>query len=352
MFRQLWVIIDHYEIVVKSQLVNKNIALPRSSCKTLTLKFLQNSNSGYAIDFQKIHFARQRRCFDSIEAIITNRSSHLFCFESTMNPDSFIRILKLTIIVRIPVFVLFVIACLQGCAENQPQQFPHSAPLLPEKNLQIMGYTIQVGAFSKVENAARLSEILADRGLNATYFKAEDGFFKVRFGNFSVKSQAMAEAERFKSSGIISDYYIVNPGEYAISRRESFGDAYLREELVKTSRRFIDIPYLWGGRSADTGFDCSGLTMTVYQLNGMNLPRTSRQQFETGLSVRRDSLLKGDLVFFSNNKRGNVSHVGIFIGDGQFIHAPGKGKTIRTDSLSSRHYDQRYMGGRTYLMNS
>jgi len=57
------------------------------------------------------------------------------------------------------------------------------------------------------------------------------------------------------------------------------------------------VPYLWGGTSADEGFDCSGLTMTVYQLNGLNLPRNSRKQFEVGISVDKDELQKGDLVF-------------------------------------------------------
>ncbi len=144
-------------------------------------------------------------------------------------------------------------------------------------------------------------------------------------------------------------FYIVSPSEYAVDRQFRLGDAYLRDELVKTTMRFIDTPYLWGGSSVDTGFDCSGLTMTVYQLNGLNLPRNSQRQFDTGYPVHRDNLLKGDLVFFSSNKWGTVTHVGVYAGDNKFIHAPGRGKKIRTDSLSARYYNQRYVGARSYL---
>ena len=237
---------------------------------------------------------------------------------------------------------------LSGCGGYAPLR-PTPASQPPEKRLQRMGYTIQVGAFSVAENAARLSDMLSGKGLDATYFRAEDGLFKVRFGDFATKEAARKEAERLKASGVIEVFYIVSPSEYAVDRQSSLGDAYLREELVKTTMRFIDTPYLWGGSSADTGFDCSGLTMTVYQLNGLNLPRNSKRQFETGYPVHRDNLLKGDLVFFSSNKWGTVTHVGVYAGNGRFIHAPGKGKKIRTDSLSARYYNQRYVGARSYL---
>jgi cell wall-associated NlpC family hydrolase len=238
---------------------------------------------------------------------------------------------------------------LSGCGGGYMPVRPTPASLPPEKRLQRMGHTIQVGAFAVAENAARLSDILSGQGLDATYFKAEDGLFKVRFGDFAVKEAARKEAERLKASGIIEVFYIVSPSEYAVDRQSRLGEAYLRDELVKTAMRFIDTPYLWGGTSADTGFDCSGLTMTVYQLNGLNLPRNSQRQFETGNPVHRDNLLKGDLVFFSDNKWGRVSHVGVYAGENKFIHAPGRGKKIRTDSLLARYFKQRYVGARSYL---
>jgi cell wall-associated NlpC family hydrolase len=118
---------------------------------------------------------------------------------------------------------------------------------------------------------------------------------------------------------------------------------------VRTARSFIGVPYLWGGDSADEGFDCSGFTMAVYQYNGLMLPRTSRDQSEMGTPVGRNRLERGDLVFFSTNNTGKVSHVGVYIGGGRFIHAPGRGKRIGIESLDSKYYSARYAGGRSLL---
>jgi cell wall-associated NlpC family hydrolase len=97
------------------------------------------------------------------------------------------------------------------------------------------------------------------------------------------------------------------------------------------------------------GFDCSGLTTTVYQLNGLNLPRTSAEQFRVGMPVGGEGLHRGDLVFFAISGGRRVSHVGIYTGEGRFIHAPGRGKAVREDLLSEAYYKARYVGGRRYL---
>ena len=89
--------------------------------------------------------------------------------------------------------------------------------------------------------------------------------------------------------------------------------------------------------------------MAVYQLNGLDLPRSSRQQFNYGTPVSCEDLAKGDLVFFANSGNGKVSHVGIYIGDGRFVHAPGKGKTVRLDFLSDAYYQSRYTGARSFF---
>lgn len=249
-----------------------------------------------------------------------------------------------------------MIAVLSGCAGYESHSGGYR-PYAPQPSaitpLQHMGYTIQVGAFSVVEHAAHLADILASRGLDATWFKSESGLFKVRFGNFHTRNLAMREAVRLKASGIIEAFYIVAPKEYAVNRQAVLGGAgYLRDEIVQTTRHFIGTPYLWGGCSPDTGFDCSGLAMTAYQLNGLHLPRTSREQYAAGYPIAWNHLKKGDLVFFSGNQHGTVTHVGVYAGDGRFIHAPGKGKKIRMDSLSARYYRQRYIGARSYISGS
>lgn len=228
---------------------------------------------------------------------------------------------------------------------------PSSPPPVRQKPaLELMGYTIQAGAFKKVENAVRLTERLKNNhGLDATYFLASDKFFKVRFGNFTTKELARKRAQSLKEAKIIEEFYVVQPEDYSVARQKQYGANYLREALVKTAKDFIGVPYLWGGASFDDGFDCSGLTMTVYQLNGLNLPRNSKKQFDAGASIDKSDLQKGDLVFFSWKGRSSVSHVGIYIGEGKFIHASSQGKKIQVDSLSSNYFTNQYIGGRTYL---
>lgn len=230
----------------------------------------------------------------------------------------------------------------------------HVRPIQPDarfarKQLTRMGYTIQVGAFSNVENAARMVELLREKGLEATYFVAHTGLYKVRFGDFPSKGLARERAEKLKLDGMIDEYYIVSPDEYSISRKQTHGELYVREHLVKTAKSFIGVPYLWAGTSPESGFDCSGFTMTVYQLNGLNLPRSSLEQFDAGVPVGRNGLSKGDLVFFSTTGGNKVSHVGIYLGDGTFVHAPGKGKRIRVDSMAEKYYSKRFVGARSYL---
>lgn len=215
--------------------------------------------------------------------------------------------------------------------------------------LALMGYSIQIGAFSNLNNAIRLTLSLEKSGLEAYYFVHPTGLYKVRFGDFPTRESARRVAERIRSSGIIDNYYIVTPESYAVSRRRRFGRRSVRDDLVDTAESFIGLPYRWGGSSPKYGFDCSGLTMAVYQLNGLKLPRSSREQFRAGIPVRRNRLKKGDLVFFSTVKSKRISHVGIYKGNRKFIHAPGRGKTIRIDSLKNKYYSARYKGARTYL---
>ncbi|HOO91564.1 MAG TPA: C40 family peptidase, partial [Syntrophales bacterium] len=86
-----------------------------------------------------------------------------------------------------------------------------------------------------------------------------------------------------------------------------------------------------------------------YRLNGLRLPRTSGEQYRTGTEIGRNELEKGDLVFFDTRGGGGISHVGIYIGGNQFIHAPRTGKTVSTSSLSQAYYKKRYVGARSYL---
>jgi hypothetical protein len=215
--------------------------------------------------------------------------------------------------------------------------------------LQKMGYSIQVGAFTSLDNAVRLEQVLEARGIDAYYFRHESGLYKVRFGNHATYQPARDEAESLQSQGLIDTFFIVFPEDYAAARIQQSGSGDLRSELVRTAKRFLGTPYRWGGTSAENGFDCSGLTMVSYRLNGLNLPRVSRNQFQAGRWVAKKDLRPGDLVFFATRGGQRVTHVGMFIGDGKFIHAPRTGKNVRIEKLSNRFFSKTYMGGRTYL---
>ncbi len=241
---------------------------------------------------------------------------------------------------------LILLIVLSACA-RRTVQVPPPRRLEPPSTARSVGYAIQVGAFSRLANASRLTRNLMQRGVEAYYFRHSGGLYKVRFGNFTSRNAATREAERLLRAGTIPDYYVVSPEDYPVSRPGSYDTNRLRTDLVTTAESFIGLPYQWGGSSPEEGFDCSGLSKAVYELNGLQIPRSSWQQYREGAPVR--DLKPGDLVFFRTNGTARVSHVGIYIGANRFIHAPAPGKTIRRDSLASRYYNNHYAGARTYL---
>lgn len=98
--------------------------------------------------------------------------------------------------------------------------------------------------------------------------------------------------------------------------------------VISTAKRYVGVSYVWGGTSP-SGFDCSGFTQYVFAQNGISLPRISRDQFNAGTHVSANNLQPGDLVFFSLDQDKVIDHVGIYIGNGQFINASSsKGVTI------------------------
>ena len=240
---------------------------------------------------------------------------------------------------RIHVAAVFMLL-LAGCGGSAIT--PASKSYISTRFLAPAHFTVQVGAFSNQSNALRLTSTLQRQGLNAYHFVHKSGLYKVRFGNFPTKSAAFKKAESLKANSIIDVFYIVSPQH--LRDKNS-----IRRSIIKTAENFIGVSYRWGGSSAQKGFDCSGLTMTVYRLNGLNIPRSSIQQWKVGKPVLRSRLIKGDLVFFATSGWKKISHVGIYAGNNKFIHASGSGKKIRTDSLSGRYYKRRYVGARTYL---
>jgi cell wall-associated NlpC family hydrolase len=164
----------------------------------------------------------------------------------------------------------------------------------------------------------------------------------VRFGTFPSRALAMERAEALRLEGLIEDYVVV--GVPSARWQDHVG---LRSEIARSALSFLGRPYRWGG--ADTAFDCSGLTMTAYRLHGLGLPRSSAEQFSLGHAVAIDELQEADLVFFAIDARDRATHVGLYVGDGRFIHAPGRGKVVRVDSISDDYYGRYFLAARSYL---
>lgn len=117
--------------------------------------------------------------------------------------------------------------------------------------------------------------------------------------------------------------------------------------LIALAMELRDIRYRRGGRNPDSGFDCSGFVSYVFMHSlGLRLPATSAAQFVSGMKVARNEMRSGDLVFFRTAGKKRISHVGIYLDDGRFIHAPSSGKVVRIDRLDEKYWAKRFAGAK------
>ena len=117
-------------------------------------------------------------------------------------------------------------------------------------------------------------------------------------------------------------------------------------ELVVGAMAFLGVPYRRGGNSADNGFDCSGFVKAIYEQSiGLVLPRSAAQQAAATQTIDKSELRPGDLVFFNTMRRA-FSHVGIYVGNGKFIHSPKPGAEVRVEDMGLAYWTRRYDGAR------
>jgi cell wall-associated NlpC family hydrolase len=254
------------------------------------------------------------------------------------------------------------------------------------KGLSRMGFAIQMGAFSELKNAERFTARLQAQGLDAFYFRKDNGLYAVRFGDFPSKDKARTIANKLVSDRLIDSYYIAPPNEIVFAKPQGPGWQKARPEEIKappetkrpvkvkavelsekplqkppakedrdmgniaarTAERFVGIPYRWGGENVVDGMDCSGFVRAVYNLCGLSIPRTSRDQYKAGEPVVKEDLRDGDLVFFGSSED-SINHVGIYVGGNKFVHAPKRGEEIRATAIDESYFEKRFIGGRRYF---
>ena len=142
------------------------------------------------------------------------------------------------------------------------------------------------------------------------------------------------------NTGYVSSDYITITTEPAASTSSALGD-----QIVALAKQYLGTPYVLGG-NGPSSFDCSGFTKYIYAQFGYSLNRTATDQLQNGVSISRDELQPGDLVFFRYRTSKPVSHVGIYIGGGEFIHASTNRYVVQIDQMNSGHYDNVYVYAR------
>lgn len=145
------------------------------------------------------------------------------------------------------------------------------------------------------------------------------------------------------NTGYVSSDYITITTEPATSTSSALGD-----QIVALAKQYLGTPYVLGG-NGPSSFDCSGFTKYIYAQFGYSLNRTATDQLQNGVSISRDELQPGDLVFFKYNTSKPVSHVGIYIGNGEFIHASTNRYMVQIDQMNTGHYANVFVYARRIL---
>ncbi|MBM6937294.1 C40 family peptidase [Pseudoflavonifractor phocaeensis] len=163
----------------------------------------------------------------------------------------------------------------------------------------------------------------------------DNGWYKVQYSG--------------KTGYVSSDYMVtVKDSVGSRSTAEAAASSAIGDQIVAYAKQFLGTPYVYGGNGPNS-FDCSGFTKYVYSHFGVTLNRTATDQLANGTAVSKSELQPGDLVFFRANTTKPVSHVGIYIGNGQFIHASTNTYSVQIDTLSSGYYSRVYVYGRHIL---
>lgn len=205
------------------------------------------------------------------------------------------------------------------------------------------GYPEIIYQFNKISFSGSLVEQLNQIDINELILNSEK--YIDEFGNFN-ESFINKTSKKYTNSSFKSE--MLSDETLSTTTLKSISGA--RGKILTESKKYIGIPYTFGSKDPSTGFDCSGYVSYVYKKAiGYSLPTGSKKQFSQGGGrlVNYDQLKPGDLMFFSHNGR-SVQHVGIYINNNQFIHAPRTGRRVSIDKVG-RYWKQKFVKGRTIV---
>ena len=189
----------------------------------------------------------------------------------------------------------------------------------------------------------------ASSGDKVYIFGFNCGWYKVKYDGVVgyIRSDLVTLTEVPYANHGTSKTYGGGGGSSSSSSSSSGSSASLGEQLAATAKKYVGCAYVFGGTSP-SGFDCSGFAQYIYGLYGVSINRTADMQLYNGYSVSYSDLAPGDLVFFANTYTTDAaaSHVGIYIGGGQFVHAANSSSGVKTSYLSEDYYSSRYVGAR------
>ena len=184
-----------------------------------------------------------------------------------------------------------------------------------------------------------------------------DGWYRIDYNNqigyvsqkYVSDTKLPANTSRGDVDRTISTYSEPSEETTEENTREASTSSSEGKEVVEFAKKYLGYKYVAGGSSPSTGFDCSGFTTYVFRNFGVSLNRSSKDQIKNGTAVSKSNLQPGDIVIFKNQGKTAIGHVGIFIGNGNFIHAANKKEGVVITALSSSYYSQRYVGARRVI---
>ncbi|HUQ23111.1 MAG TPA: NlpC/P60 family protein [Gaiellaceae bacterium] len=205
--------------------------------------------------------------------------------------------------------------------------------------------TAQARVVAQKESQRRSIESqLAERQRMLSSIKSEIASLQaaeqLRQRRLEAQAQARLAAQSAQGQGFATDQQVAALAAPSVESALAPAPAARYGGVVGVAMQFLGVPYVWGGASP-SGFDCSGLIMYAYSQVGVSLPHHAASQYGMGVAVSRDQLQPGDLVFFNG-----LGHAGIYIGGGQFIHAPHSGDVVKISSLSDSWYAATWVGAR------